>query len=52
MKRLILASNTLPVNIQWQEGKYQIEKADETDHFGTAEFLQGLRSRMGRAYRI
>ena len=30
MKRLILASNQLPVHINWENGKYQIEKEEET----------------------
>ncbi len=38
MKRLILASNMLPVNITWQEGKYQIEKAEETTISGLENF--------------
>jgi len=42
MKRLILASNTLPVHIQWQEGKYVIEKAEETTISGLRNFYEGF----------
>ncbi len=38
MKRLILASNMLPVDITWQEGKYHIEKAEETTISGLENF--------------
>ncbi len=38
MKRLILASNLLPVNIQWENGKYQIEKEVETTISGLQNF--------------
>lgn len=38
MKRLILASNQLPVHINWKEGKYQIEKAEETTISGLQNF--------------
>jgi len=42
MKRLILASNLLPVHINWQEGKYQIEKAEETTISGLKNFYGGF----------
>lgn len=38
MKRLILASNLLPVHIQWENGKYQIEKEEETTISGLENF--------------
>ena len=38
MKRLILASNQLPVNISWQNGKYRIEKEEETTISGLQHF--------------
>lgn len=38
MKRLILASNLLPVHIQWQEGKYLIEKEEEQTISGLQNF--------------
>ncbi|MBE9519154.1 MAG: trehalose-6-phosphate synthase, partial [Bacteroidetes bacterium] len=38
MKRLILASNQLPVHINWQNGKYKIEKAEETTISGLQNF--------------
>ena len=38
MKRLILASNQLPVHIDWQNGKYLIEKAEETTISGLQDF--------------
>ena len=38
MRRLILASNLLPVHIQWQNGKYHIEKAEETTISGLQNF--------------
>jgi trehalose 6-phosphate synthase/phosphatase len=38
MKRLILASNLLPVHINWQRGKYLIEKAEETTISGLRDF--------------
>jgi trehalose 6-phosphate synthase/phosphatase len=38
MKRLILASNQLPVHINWQNGKYLIEKAEETTISGLQNF--------------
>lgn len=40
MKRLILASNILPVHIAWQDGKYQIEKAEEQTISGLQDFYQ------------
>ncbi|MCK4990445.1 MAG: trehalose-6-phosphate synthase, partial [Bacteroidales bacterium] len=38
MKRLILASNLLPVHINWQNGKYLIGKAEETTISGLQNF--------------
>jgi trehalose 6-phosphate synthase/phosphatase len=38
MRRLILASNLLPVHVQWQNGKYHIEKAEETTISGLQDF--------------
>ena len=38
MKRLILASNLLPVHISWQEGKYLINKGEETTISGLQDF--------------
>jgi len=38
MKRLILASNQLPVHINWQNGKYKIEKEEETTISGLKDF--------------
>jgi trehalose 6-phosphate synthase/phosphatase len=38
MNRLIIASNFLPVHIQWQDGKYLIEKAEETTISGLQDF--------------
>jgi trehalose 6-phosphate synthase/phosphatase len=42
MKRLIIASNQLPVHINWQYGKYQIEKAEETTISGLRNFYSGF----------
>lgn len=38
MKRLILASHLLPVNITWQDANYMIEKADERTISGLQDF--------------
>jgi len=38
MKRLILASNMLPVHINWQNGKYLIKNAEETTISGLQNF--------------
>jgi trehalose 6-phosphate synthase/phosphatase len=38
MKRLLLASNSLPVHIKWQEDKYLIKKADEQTISGLQDF--------------
>jgi hypothetical protein len=38
MKRLVLASNQLPVHINWQNGKYLIEKEEETTISGLQNF--------------
>jgi len=38
MKRLILASNLLPVNITWQEDQYEIVKSDEQTISGLQDF--------------
>jgi len=38
MKRLILASNILPVHIKWENGKYLIEKEEETTISGLQNF--------------
>jgi trehalose 6-phosphate synthase/phosphatase len=43
MKRLILASNLLPVHINWQRGKYLIEKADETTISGLRDFYSAYK---------
>ena len=40
MKRLILASNQLPVNIKWQGKNYEIEKTDEQTISGLQSFYQ------------
>ena len=40
MKRLILASNILPVHIAWQDGKYLIERAEEQTISGLQDFYQ------------
>ncbi len=40
MKRLILASNHLPVHITWQDEKYLIEKADEQTISGLQHFYK------------
>ena len=42
MKRLILASNLLPVNIHWHEENYQIEKADEQTISGLQNFYEAF----------
>jgi len=38
MKRLVLASNQLPVQINWQNGKYLIDKEEETTISGLQNF--------------
>ena len=38
MKRLIIVSNMLPVHIRWMDGKYTIEKAEETTISGLQDF--------------
>ncbi|MCD4711220.1 MAG: bifunctional alpha,alpha-trehalose-phosphate synthase (UDP-forming)/trehalose-phosphatase [Bacteroidales bacterium] len=43
MKRLILASNLLPVHIQWNEGKYLIEKAEEQTISGLQNFYSAFK---------
>lgn len=40
MKRLILASNTLPVHIAWQDGKYLVERAEEQTISGLQDFYK------------
>jgi trehalose 6-phosphate synthase/phosphatase len=40
MKRLILASNQLPVHISWQDDKYLITKSDEQTIAGLQTFYQ------------
>jgi trehalose 6-phosphate synthase/phosphatase len=42
MKRLILASNLLPVHIQWENGKYNITEAEETTISGLKNFYSGF----------
>lgn len=42
MKRLILASHILPVHIDWQNGNYQIEKAEEQTISGLQDFYQAF----------
>jgi trehalose 6-phosphate synthase/phosphatase len=42
MKRLILASNLLPVNINWQGEQYVIERAEEQTISGLQTFYQGF----------
>jgi len=42
MKRLILASNVLPVHIEWQDNKYLIEKADEQTIAGLQDFYSAF----------
>lgn len=44
MKRLILASNQLPVHINWQNGKYLIEKAEETTISGLKNFYSEFKT--------
>jgi trehalose 6-phosphate synthase/phosphatase len=38
MKKLILASNILPVHIRWQDRQYRVEKADEQTISGLQNF--------------
>ena len=45
MKRLILASNVLPVNITRKNGNYQIKKADEQTISGLQDFYSECESR-------
>ncbi|MCK4747792.1 MAG: bifunctional alpha,alpha-trehalose-phosphate synthase (UDP-forming)/trehalose-phosphatase [Bacteroidales bacterium] len=45
MKRLILASNLLPVNISWQDEKYQIKKAEEQTISGLQNFYMAFEPR-------
>ena len=40
MKRLILASNTLPVHIAWQDGKYLVVRAEEQTISGLQDFYK------------
>jgi len=40
MKRLILASNLLPVHITWQDEKYRIDKSEEQTIAGLQDFYQ------------
>lgn len=40
MRRLILASNQLPVNIKWQDRNYEIEKTEEQTISGLQGFYQ------------
>ena len=42
MKRLILASNMLPVNISWQDGNYKIDESDEQTISGLRNFYQAV----------
>ncbi len=42
MKRLILASNTLPVNIKWQGENYLIERAEEQTISGLQNFYEAF----------
>ncbi|MEZ5071402.1 MAG: bifunctional alpha,alpha-trehalose-phosphate synthase (UDP-forming)/trehalose-phosphatase [Bacteroidales bacterium] len=42
MKRLILASNQLPVHITWQEDNYLIERADEQTISGLQDFYKAF----------
>ena len=43
MKRLILASNLLPVHITWQDKDYLIERTDEQTISGLQNFYQAFR---------
>lgn len=45
MKRLILASNLLPVNISWQDENYIIEKSEEQTISGLQEFYKDYHPR-------
>ena len=45
MKRLILASNTLPVHIAWQDGKYLVERAEEQTISGLQDFYKDFHPR-------
>ena len=40
MKRLILASNILPVHIEWKDRKYTIERSEEQTISGLQDFYQ------------
>lgn len=42
MKRLILASNLLPVNIKWQDADYKIGKSDEQTISGLQNFYKAF----------
>ncbi len=42
MKRLILASNVLPLNITWREEDYRIEKTDEQTISGLQNFYEAF----------
>ena len=42
MKRLILASNLLPVHITWQDKTYHIEKSDEQTISGLKDFYKAF----------
>ena len=42
MKRLILASNTLPVNISWQDDRYKIRKTEEQTISGLQNFYEAF----------
>ena len=42
MKRLILASNILPVHIAWQDDQYLIEKSDEQTIAGLQDFYSSF----------
>lgn len=42
MKRLILASNLLPVHIAWQDDQYSIEKSDEQTIAGLQDFYSSF----------
>ncbi len=45
MKRLILASNLLPVNITWQDEQYLIEKSDEQTIAGLQDFYSSFHTK-------
>jgi trehalose 6-phosphate synthase/phosphatase len=43
MKRLLLASHSLPVHIKWQDDKYLIEKSDEQTISGLQDFYSAYK---------